>query len=61
MRTPDLLYELDWIKKEKYQTFLQIKLGLENFPTKEQMENAYFINKYTYSVFLDESEKRYNN
>ena len=58
MRTPDLLYELDWIKKEKYQTFLQIKLGLENFPTKEQMENAYFINKYTYSVFLDESEKK---
>ena len=24
VRTPDLLYELDWIKKEKYQTFLQI-------------------------------------
>ena len=57
MRTPDLLYELDWIKKEKYQTFLQIKLGLENFPTKEQLKNAYFQNKYIYSVFTDESEK----
>ena len=57
MRTPDLLYELDWIKKEKYQTFLQIKLGLENFPTKEQLKNAYFINKYIYSVFFDENEE----
>ena len=57
MRTPDLLYELDWIKKEKYQTFLQIKLGLENFPTQEQLKNAYFINKYTFSVFDDENEE----
>ena len=57
MRTPDLLYELDWIKKEKYQTFLQIKLGLENFPTKEQLQNAYFLNKYIYSVFYDENEE----
>ncbi len=57
MRTPDLLYELDWIKKEKYQTFLQIKLGLENFPTKEQLQNAYFFNKYIYSVFYDENEE----
>ena len=57
MRTPDLLYELDWIKKEKYQTFLQIKLGLENFPTNEQLQNAYFLNKYIYSVFYDENEE----
>ena len=57
MRTPDLLYELDWIKKEKYQTFLQIKLGLENFPTKEQLRNAFFINKYIYSVFVDETKE----
>ena len=57
MRTPDLLYELDWIKKEKYQTFLQIKLGLEKFPTKEQLKNAYFINKYIYSVFVDETKE----
>ena len=56
-RIPDLFYELNWIKKEKYQTFLQIKLGLENFPTKEQLKNAYFINKYIYSVFVDESEE----
>ena len=57
IRTPDLLYELDWIKKEKYQTFLQISLGLEDFPTKEQLKNIYFINKYIYSVFVDESEE----
>ena len=56
-RTPDLLYELDWIKKEKYQTFLQIGLGLEDFPTKEQLQNVYFINKFVYSVFVDESEE----
>ena len=56
-RTPDILYELDWIKKEKYQTFLQIKLGLEDPPTQEQLENAYFYNKYIYSVFVDESEQ----
>ena len=58
MRTPDLLYELDWIKKEKYQTFLQIKLGLENFPTQDQIKNAYFINKYNNSVFFDESQEK---
>ena len=57
IRTPDLLYELDWIKKEKYQTFLQIKIGLEHFPTKEQLKNAYFINKYIYSVFSDETKE----
>ena len=57
IRTPDLLYELDWIKKEKYQTFLQIRLGLEDFPTKEQLKNVYFINKFVYSVFVDESEE----
>ena len=57
IRTPDLLYELDWIKKEKYQTFLQIRLGLEDFPTKEQLNNVYFINKFVYSVFVDESEE----
>ena len=57
IRTPDLLYELDWIKKEKYQTFLQIRLGLEDFPTKEQLKNVYFINKFIYSVFVDESEE----
>ena len=57
IRTPDLLYELDWIKKEKYQTFFQIRLGLEDFPTKEQLNNVYFINKFVYSVFVDESEE----
>jgi len=57
IRTPDLLYELDWIKKEKYQTFLQIRLGLEDFPTKEQLKNVYFINKFIYTVFNDESEE----
>ena len=57
IRTPDLLYELDWIKKEKYQTFLQIRLGLEDFPTKEQLQNAYFVNKFIYSVFVDEHEE----
>ena len=57
VRTPDLLYELDWIRKEKYQTFLQIRLGLEDFPTKEQLQNVYFINKFVYSVFVDEKEE----
>ena len=57
IRTPYLLYELDWIKKEKYQTFLQICLGLEDFPTKQQLQNVFFINKYIYSVFVDESEE----
>ena len=57
IRTPDLLYELDWIKKEKYQTFLQICLGLEDFPTRQQLQNVFFINKYIYSVFVDESEE----
>ena len=56
-RTPDILYELDWIKKEKYQTFLQIKTGLEDPPTEKQLQNAYFYNKFIYSVFIDESEK----
>ena len=57
IRTPDLLYELDWIKKEKYQTFIQIRIGLEDFPTREQLKNIYFINKYICSVFVDESEE----
>lgn len=56
IRTPDLLFELDWIKKEKYQTYLQINISIEDPPTVDQLNNAYFYNKFIYSVFIDESE-----
>lgn len=56
LRTPDVLYELDWIKKEKYQTFLQIKLGLTTRPTDSEMKKAYFYNKFIYSVFCFEGD-----
>lgn len=56
LRTPDVLYELDWIKKEKYQTFLQIEITLNNKPTLEDIKTAFYYNKYIYSVFVPEGD-----
>ena len=55
-RTPDILYELDWIKKEKYQTFLQIKINLETRPTLEQVMQPFYYNKFYNSVFVKEGD-----
>ena len=56
LRTPDVLYELDWIKKTKYQTFLQIELTLNNKPTLEDIKTAFYYNKYINSVFVPEGD-----
>ena len=57
LRTPDVLYEIDWIRKEKYQTFLQIELNVVDKPSSDDMQRNYFINKYGESVFAEEGDK----
>ena len=56
VRTPDYLYEFDWIKKSKYQTFLEISIGLEDKPTIRDLDSDYLYNKYLYSVFVPEGD-----
>ena len=56
VRTPDYLYEFDWIKKSKYQTFLEISIGLEDKPTIRDLDNTYIYNKFLYSVFVPEGD-----
>jgi jouberin len=57
IRTPDYLYEFDWIRKDKYQTFLEISLGLEDKPSEEDLNNTYIYNKFLYSVFVPEGDE----
>ena len=56
IRTPDYLYEFDWIRKSKYQTFLEISIGLEDKPTVRDLDNTYIYNKFLYSVFVPEGD-----
>ena len=56
IRTPDYLYEFDWIRKSKYQTFLEISIGLEDKPTISDLDNTYLYNKFLYSVFVPEGD-----
>jgi jouberin len=57
-RTPDVLFEFNWIKKEKYQTYLEIELRLIDKPqivnTNKNMIN---LKKFRNSVFMDEGER----
>lgn len=56
-RTPDVLFEFNYFKREMYQTYLEIELYLENKPNKEDIAfNKKYQNlwKYKLSVFYKE-------
>jgi len=56
LRTPDVLYEFNWIKKEKYQTFIQIELRAELKPRMEDIDLIMSQKRYKTSVFNLEGE-----
>lgn len=57
IRIPDVLYELDWIMKEKYQTFLEIEIRPEARPDIELLRNKSInIQKYKNSAFVSEGD-----
>jgi jouberin len=56
LRTPQVLYEFNWIKKEKYQTFLEIELRCELKPSLSEMNNVFVQNMFRNSVFKPEGE-----
>lgn len=56
-RTPDVLFEFNYFKREMYQTYLEIELYLENKPSREDLSfNKKYQNlwKYKLSVFYKE-------
>jgi jouberin len=55
-RTPKVLYEFNWLKKEKYQTFIEVELKLELKPRLEDMQNLYIKNTFRNSVFSPETQ-----
>ena len=56
-RVPDLLYELDWVIKEKYQTFLEIEIRPETRPNVALLRNnSMNIEKFKNSVFVSEGD-----
>lgn len=55
-RTPDVLFEFNWIKKEKYQTYLEIDLRIEARPELSDMNKLMMKRKYRSSVFNLEGE-----
>ena len=54
IRTPNVLFEFNWIKKEKYQTYLEVEINIENKPSIEDLDKEYYIRKYKNSVFISE-------
>lgn len=61
-RTPDVLFEFNYFKREMYQTYLEIELHLENRPEeKEIMNNPKFHTQWKYkcSVFHREGDDEF--
>ncbi len=56
LRSPDILFEFNWFKKEKYQTYLEIEIKIEVKPTPFDLTKEFYIRKYKNSVFLSEGE-----
>lgn len=55
-RTPDVLFEFNWFKKQKYQTYLEVELNIETKPSADDLTKEFYIRKYKNSVFLSEAE-----
>jgi WD40 repeat protein len=58
IRTPDVLYEFNWFKREKYQTYLEIEINIEKIPSEFDLTKEYYIRKYSNSVFIPECENQ---
>jgi jouberin len=56
LRTPEVLLEFNWINREKYQTYLEIEIKLENRPTERELSLSYLQRRYRNSAFLAEGE-----
>lgn len=62
-RTPDVLFEFNYFKREMYQTYLEIELHLENKPSLQEIANNMKFKtqwKYICSPFYDEGDYNFN-
>jgi jouberin len=60
LRTPEVLLEFNWINKEKYQTYLEIEIKLENRPTERELSLTYLQRRYRNSAFLSEGSEEFD-
>jgi jouberin len=57
-RTPSVLFEFNWVKKEKYQTYLEVELTLENKPNENDLKSMLYLQrKFRNTVFIPEGEE----
>ena len=65
LRTPDVLFEFNWINREKYQTFIEIEIKLEEIPGVNEVNNKLYLqrkfknslfNNQEYDINFDEEE-----
>jgi len=61
LRTPDVLFEFNWFKKEKYQTYLEIELNIDFKPSIQDLTKEFYFRKYQNSVFLNEADNNLQN
>ncbi len=54
-RTPEILYEFNWIKKDPYPSYIEIDIRVENRPSVENL-TGFMGWRYNKSVFLEEGE-----
>ena len=62
-RTPDVLFEFNWIKREMYESFLEVELHLENKPDNDDINNNLMYQnlwKYKLSAFYKEGDDNFN-
>jgi jouberin len=58
VRTPTVLFEFNWIKKEKYQTYLEVELTLENKPNENELRSMLYLQrKFRNTVFIPEGDE----
>ena len=57
-KTPDVVYELDWINKVKYQTYLQVNLSLIDKPNEDDMKMKKYQDYFYKSIYYDESDEK---
>jgi jouberin len=60
LRTPQVLLEFNWIRKEKYQTYLEIEIKLESRPTERDLMSNYIQKRYRNSAFIAEGDNDFD-
>lgn len=62
-RTPDVLFEFNWIKREMYESYLEIELKLERKPNEVDLKNNEIYRtlwKYKLSAYYKEGDENFN-